>query len=465
MLLTGFSFAPGPVSPAPAAATLTVTTTVDELIRWDNFIVNTGCSLREAITNANDNASTYPECHTGGTYGDDVIILPAGTFVLDLGLGDLDILDSGDLEIQGAGAGTTIIDGNNTDRVFHICPIDSCDINVIFANVTIRNGRAGDGGGIHNNGSTTTLDASTIVSNTSEGHGGGIYNAGTLSVENSCTISNNTASAWGGGIYNADESTTTVRTSTVSYNRATSGGGIWNEGILSVQNDAFNHNTVGGWGGGISNANGGVATVNSSTFSANAAGWGGSILNKGTTTVSASVLSDGSAHDGGGIYNLSGTMTVDACIIKDNRTAGNGGGIFNEGSLTVENGSTIRSNVATDGGGIANNRNGTMIITDSRVLFNTATNGGGVYNEVNASNAISVTGSCLVGNSTFSFLNRQPAQQSATGNWWGAATGPDTPGADTTSGAIDTSGFLSSPILGCVLYRLYLPSILTSFSL
>ena len=29
------------------------------------------------------------------------------------------------------------------------------------------------------------------------------------------------------------------------------------------------------------------------------------------------------------------------------------------------------------------------------------------------------------------FFNNRTAQQIATGNWWGAATGPNTPGADT----------------------------------
>jgi hypothetical protein len=89
-------------------------------------------------------------------------------------------------------------------------------------------------------------------------------------------------------------------------------------------------------------------------------------------------------------------------------------------------------------------------VTNSRILYNTATaNGGGVYSDVDAAGATSVTGSCIVGNSASSFFNSQAAQQTATGNWWGAATGPNTPGADTTSGNVDTSGFQTVPILGC----------------
>ena len=66
---------------------------------------------------------------------------------------------------------------------------------------------------------------------------------------------------------------------------------------------------------------------------------------------------------------------------------------------------------------------------------------------------------CIVGNSTKSFFNNQPAQQIATGNWWGAATGPNTPGADTVGGNVDVSGYLTEPIPVCGFY-VYLPLVL-----
>ena len=73
--------------------------------------------------------------------------------------------------------------------------------------------------------------------------------------------------------------------------------------------------------------------------------------------------------------------------------------------------------------------------------------------------AISVMGSCIVGNSDTSFFTDKPAQQTATGNWWGAVGGPGAPGADTVGGNVDTSGHLNGPILGCALY-VYLPLVL-----
>ena len=93
------------------------------------------CSLREAITAAN------------AAGGDKSIYLPGGTYVLDLigsgedanATGDLDITD--DVTINGAGEGTTIIDGNGTDRVLHVFS----SAKVVINDVTIRKGKADDG--------------------------------------------------------------------------------------------------------------------------------------------------------------------------------------------------------------------------------------------------------------------------------------------------------------------------------
>jgi len=100
------------------------------------------------------------------------------------------------------------------------------------------------------------------------------------------------------------------------------------------------------------------------------------------------------------------------------------------------------------------------MVTGSRILDNTAnSDGGSVFNNRNVAGATSVTGSCIVGNSATSFFNPRAAQQIATGNWWGAATGPNTPGADTYDGNVNVSGYLTEPILGCGFY-VYLPLVL-----
>ena len=508
---------------------------VTQPARATNYVVTTAAnsgpgSLREAITNANNNASADIITFAIATNGIPIIL--AGAAGEDANVsGDLDILNGGDLTIQGNGAANTIIDGGGIDRVFHVCPGGGCANTVTLRGVTIRNGSvAGYGGGIYNAAGTTTVDSSTVSANTATNSGGGItnygtlnvqrstiggagtgntgytgggiFNWGTLNVQNGSTVSANTATMHGGGIfnratlnvqkdstiggggagntatndgggiYNETGGTTTVDGSTVSANTANYGGGIYNKSTLNIQKDS----TIGGAGagnqatndgGGIYNA-AGTTTVNGSTVSANIAFGGGGIYNTDTLNVqNGSTIGEAGAGNiaavGGGIYNAVGTTTVDGSTVSAN-TAFGGGGIYNIATLNVQNGSTIggagAGNTATYGGGGIYNDDGTTTVTGSRILNNTAViNGGGVFNEWDVAWATSVTGSCIVGNSATSFFNNQSSQQTATGNWWGAATGPNTPGADTVGGNVDTSGYLTEPILGCTLY-VYLPLVL-----
>jgi CSLREA domain-containing protein len=108
-----------PVMPAYAAS-ITVTNTTDDLTDGN------GCSLREAIINANNNGNTYPDC-IGGS-GADVITLASGS-IHTLSLtdvistpqaGDLDITDAAGLTIQASGATAATIDGGDIDRVLDV---------------------------------------------------------------------------------------------------------------------------------------------------------------------------------------------------------------------------------------------------------------------------------------------------------------------------------------------------------
>jgi hypothetical protein len=501
-------------------------------------------SLRQAITAANNNPGADTITFATATNGNPIVLTkPAGE---DANVsGDLDILDNGDLTIQGNGAANTIIDGGGIDRVFHICPDGGCANTVTLRRVTIRNGCADYGGGIYNYDGTTTVDSSTVSDNMATNYGGGIYNRGALNVLNGSTIGGvgasnnadygggiynwggtttvdgstvsantvtwngggifnkatlivqngstiggvgaaNTANYSGGGIYNYD-GTTTVDSSTVSANKATNkGGGIYNEATLNVQNGS----TIGGAGasnqadrgGGIYNV-AGTTTVDGSTVSANTANDGGGIYNWGTlnvlkgSTIGGAGAANTADNDGGGIYNHAGPTTVDGSTVSANTATSNGGGIYNRATLNVQNGSTIGGagvgNQANFGGGIYNdnstttvngstvsantailgggiyNEDGTTTMTGSRILNNTANNSGGVFNSSDIAGATSVTGSCIVGNSAVSFFNNQATQQIATGNWWGAATGPNTTGADTVLGNVNVSDHLTAPILGC----------------
>src|SRR5258705_9115768 len=139
------------------------------------------CTLRAAVMQAN---------RTSG-FGVATIKLPAGTYHLTIPAAGADGETSGDLnltnptsgdpviEITGAGAATTIIDGNAIDRVFFVHPSRTVSI----SGVTIRNGfTAGAGGGICTQGSLGLSNVVINGNNHSGSLGGGIYNSGTLTV-------------------------------------------------------------------------------------------------------------------------------------------------------------------------------------------------------------------------------------------------------------------------------------------
>ena len=116
-------------------ATFTVTTTADDVAG----------SLRDAITNANANAEA------------DVINLPAGTYTLSSG--DLNI--TSEVTITGAGAGTTIIDGNDAYRVFML---SNSAANLTLTDLTVQNGSdSSNGGGILVNNSAAQLSATRVI--------------------------------------------------------------------------------------------------------------------------------------------------------------------------------------------------------------------------------------------------------------------------------------------------------------
>ncbi|MFQ5593553.1 MAG: choice-of-anchor Q domain-containing protein [Anaerolineae bacterium] len=237
----------------PAGATFTVDSTADAVDAnpGDGMCATAAreCTLRASVQEANALA------------GADTIILPAGTFTLTIpgaleniaASGDLDV--TSDLAIIGAGARSTIIDGNSIDRIVEIRSGATVDI----AGITIQNGNAPaqTGGGILLVGSTLTLIDSTITGNTASS-GGGAYNinSSALTIIGS-TISGNAADGaafGGGGILNGDGNTLTLLNSTVSGNNSTNdGGGIWNFGSATLTNVTISDNGAANEGGGILN--------------------------------------------------------------------------------------------------------------------------------------------------------------------------------------------------------------------
>ena len=388
------------VTPAHAAATFTVNSTTDAVdsTPGDGVCATAGsvCTLRAAIQEANALA------------GDDIITLPAGAYTLTIAGADEDAASTGDLDLasnitlNGAGAGTSIIDGGALDRVFHVTGA----FTVNLSDVTVRNGNIlGSGGGIFNDG-TLNITNSVFSSNSTNsgdpywGNGGGIYNDGTLNITDSAFFGNSTNSEYyykgrGGGIYNFG--TLTITNSAFSGNSATGveGGGIYNsDGAATITNSAFSGNSA-DFGGGIANSYGTV-TITDSAFSGNSALFGGGIRNEWSSTliITNSAFSGNSADDGGGAYNA-GTLDITNSTFSNNISDFNGGGINNSGTLTITHSAFSGNNAGAfgDGGGIRNG--GTLDITNSAFSGNSARYGGGAY----SGDTTTITNSTFSGNS------------------------------------------------------------------
>jgi CSLREA domain-containing protein len=215
------------------------------------------CTLREAIIDANNNP------------GADLITIPAGEIVLVVdgggigtmedfaATGDLDIRD--DVTIVGDGPGSTIVDANRMDRVFHI-PVPGLSVSLVGLTITGGGGlsQGGDGGGgIWNEGSDLTVATCDIVDN----------RTGSLIM----------VTYYGGGIYST-LGDLLLGWTTVRENRATRAGGIFFDGgqTLDVSSSTIAHNVaVENYGGIYSNTS--TATINNSTIAFNS-----TIQNPGT---------------------------------------------------------------------------------------------------------------------------------------------------------------------------------------
>ena len=249
---------------ASASATLPIAATIAVTTSGDNLSNNSDCSLREAIQAANTN--TAVDGCPAGTSITDIIILPAGTYLLSLSganedanaTGDLDI--TGALAIQGAGAGTTTIDANSLDRVLHIFSGASTQI----AGVTVRGGLASStvGGGILFD-APLTLTGVALRNNTAN-VGGGLYStsAGVLTITNSSVSQNSATGCCGGaGELNA---AVTISNSTISSNSANHNGGgfrFWSSATIS--HTTFANNTAGLFASAWRNLGGPVVVGNS----------------------------------------------------------------------------------------------------------------------------------------------------------------------------------------------------------
>ena len=212
---------------AVPAAVYNVTTTTD----------GGAGSLRQAVIDANANAGT------------DQINLPSGTYLLTLAgtgedaaaTGDLDITES--VDIIGAGADVTTVDGSGLDTVFDVLvgtlSIEGVTISggqgssafrgggiYIQAGATalidacaIRNNVANFGGGIRVGASTSVLEIRNSEISGNVGRGGAIESQGGQVLVDNCTISGNDgAGRTDGTLRHSNPNGITIYNSTIANN-------------------------------------------------------------------------------------------------------------------------------------------------------------------------------------------------------------------------------------------------------
>src|ERR1043166_8761561 len=216
------------------AAVITVNSSADSL-------AGAQCTLRMAIINANDDPATYPQC-VAGSGADTIHFTSPFTITLTIARANQeDDANSGDLNVTQSvtieGDGTTI-DGNASDRVFHVTGGTAT-----LRNLWLRNGRGVEGGGgVWVDGATATLENVTIsgcVASAEDGGGVKVINGGVLNMTN-CTVNGNSTVVHGGGIAIDDGAAiATITSSTITSNNggfSNTTGGIHNTGSCTLRN-------------------------------------------------------------------------------------------------------------------------------------------------------------------------------------------------------------------------------------
>ncbi len=380
----------------------------------DTAITDGLCTLREALTNANNNAATYSDCPAGqgGAVIDVIEFDPSlSGFTINLSGEQLPPI-VGRVHVDASMVTSLSVSGINFSRLFKIEPSGRVTItNLIMTNgfvatfngatvfndgylalvdCTLTNGRATNtlGGGAYNSSTGTLVVQDTDFTNHIASYGGAIYNDGgvvdisgglfNLNLVNNnggaiynnagdvfgsvnmanVTLDANTALTNGGAIYNNLGSFTFVD-STLTGNNADNGGAVYGNGgsiVFATSLLANNHANIDG--GAVYNGGFGFMGIDSSTFDTNDA--------------------DG---DGGGLYVSLGTVDMKTSTFTLNRADDDGGAIFASGTLALLNTTVSGNNVGDEGGGVFLDTLAIPNFSNVSIVNNTAIDsGGGLYN-------------------------------------------------------------------------------------
>lgn len=333
------------VATASAASTVTVDSTADETLSSAGLSLDSceseagKCTLRAAVELADE------------TSEDVTIDLPEGTYTESHMPAPLLVREDAEVTIDGAGASSTIIAGDEEGSVLEVAGNSSLTLN----GVTVEHGVEFEGGGIF------------------------VFSGATLIVEHS-VVTENLAEDVGGGILGAPDSTTEVLGSSVTDNLAGSGGGIAFE-TEDECDDARSANRAGRVEHAALPADLEIGlTVSQSTVEGNHAefGVGGGILaaperceevaaRASSTRASSRPAIEALPSEANLTVEQSTIASNSAVDDEDGESAGVGGGIYEEAFLDdpiVD--STIAENVAgSTGGGVAVGEGRAVLVSDT----------------------------------------------------------------------------------------------------
>jgi CSLREA domain-containing protein len=330
----------GIFSSVTQADSISVNTTADEINN------NGNCSLREAVQSANTD-SIVDGCALGN--GSDVIQLPSGVFSLSAG----EILLSDAVRITGQGIGSTVVDGQNTSRIFRIDDSNNSQFSaVILEEMSLQNARTSTPGGAINSRENLTLESMRLENSTASSGGALAQTDGPLTIESVLFIGNE-------GTKTSGCCTTNVGAGAVEV---TSGNDV-----TSISHSAFVNNRAGQYGGAMW-YDGGPLTMTYTTMGDNYARSGiGAALFTSMSRVDidlsyVTVYNNEGRTFNGGLYSWSGggsgvDINLQNSIVTQNITSGSqsnvdfqfgGGQFYSEGYNLVSRNLTSRANPNTD---------------------------------------------------------------------------------------------------------------------
>ncbi len=345
-------------TPTPTATPTTTATFRPIVVNdpGDNTDVDSKCTLREAVQNAEDvtDGQPNPDCLAGHiAAGTDIIrfdsaMLPT-TIVLHAGS---ELTIGSDVRIEGPGQDQLTVAGAGASRIFSVTGSLSA------SNLTLQNG-------------------------VSDSNGGAILNAGGLELR-SCTLSGNVAGLFGGAI--ASTGPAFLKDCTVSSNGAFGGAGIYTEAgswSLAIEDSVLADNVATFAGGALMSSK--PATVTRTRIAGNSAGQmgGGIFANSGLTLWNSQVTGNSTSGQGGGIAFVAAPyMDLHGSTFSGNQAV-SGGAVYSDAMVTATN-CTLAENTADEGSAYFQASNGSANLTSCTISANTSASGAAIFKEAGA---------------------------------------------------------------------------------